>query len=59
MGGIQNNLNIRGSASLRGKPFPPSSRIPLACVQTSSLPQEKSGEDSRFFLREGGLLYTG
>ena len=28
MGGIQNNLNIRGSASLRDKPVPPSSRIP-------------------------------
>ena len=28
MGGIQNNLNIRGSASLRDKPVPLSSRIP-------------------------------
>ena len=28
MGGIQNNLNICGSASLRGKPVPPSSRTP-------------------------------
>ena len=37
--------------------------IHLACVQTSPLPQKKSGEEkslfSRFFLREGGRLYTG
>ena len=35
-------------------------RISLACVQTSPLPQKKSGEKkSRFFLREGRRLYTG
>ena len=28
MRGIQNNLNIRGSASLRDKPVPPPSRTP-------------------------------
>ena len=32
MGGIQNNLNIRGSAGLRDKPVPPSSRTPRAPV---------------------------
>ena len=37
--------------------------IHLACVHTSPLPQKKLGEEtilfSRFFLREGGRLYTG
>ena len=39
----------------------------LACVQTSPLPQKKSGEETspdfslffRFYLREGGRLHTG
>ena len=31
----------------------------VACVQTSALPQEKSGGDSTDFSEGGGLLYTG
>ena len=30
--------------------------VTVACVQTSPLPQKKSGEET---LREGGRLYTG